>query len=317
MKWNTSDDHRIPVVCLMNDRDAERIVCVVVDKDYSGGTWDVLRKAKLETLRDPFLKHFADAFFPTDNTTRTFQPEPGCSEPTFTGSSADSAGLASIGLNMIASGLSKIIPKSAISAFFSQPGDSTVGIKTPLKVEFTFSADFCLTTGSEEIRVTAGALQEMKAWIEQNRRLRTGNVETGGLAWGEWDDATGIIWINSFSGPPPDSSHSPELFVRGVAGTKREHEMRIKNTRHTVGYIGEWHTHPVSRPLPSLTDIGGIHQNLTVGELPPNKTILMIVGKQSSTDTIGAYIFRRAKRRNTLWIVRLAGVQRTLPKSIL
>jgi integrative and conjugative element protein (TIGR02256 family) len=316
MKWTLSGEQRIPVACLIIDRDAQRMVAVIVDKEYTGGTWDVLRKAKLEILRDPFLKQFSDAFFPEDSTTRIFQPEPGCSEPTFIGSSADCGGLASVGLNMTASALSKVTPRSASALFWVQPIE-TEGTKPASLIEFSFPADFCLAAGSQEIRVTPGAFQEMRGWIAQNKRLRRGNVETGGLAWGEWDDATDIIWVSGFSGPPGDSTHSEDLFVRGVAGTKKEHESRTKITRRSVGYVGEWHTHPVSRPLPSLTDLEGIHQNLSVGGLPPRKTILMIIGKQSGVDSIGAYVFRRSQRGGVLSITNSAGVQRPLPGSIL
>jgi integrative and conjugative element protein (TIGR02256 family) len=316
MKSTMSGEQRAPVACLMIDRDAQRMVSVIVDKEYMGGTWDVLRKAKLETLRDPFLKQFSDAFFPKDNTSMTFQPEPGCSEPTFIGSSADCNGMASVGLNMTAKALSQITPRSATALFWGQPNENK-SAGAPSLVKFSFPADFCLTAGSQEIRVTPGALKELKGWIAQNKRLRRGNVETGGLAWGEWDDATSIIWVSGFSGPPPDSTHSEESFVRGVAGTKKEHESRIQITRGSVGYIGEWHTHPVSKPFPSVTDLEGIQQTLTVGGLPPRKIVLMIIGKQFGVDTIGAYVFRRSQRGEVFHVITSAGITKPLPGSIL
>jgi integrative and conjugative element protein (TIGR02256 family) len=135
----------------------------------------------------------------------------------------------------------------------------------------------------------------MRGWISQNHRLRRRAIETGGLLWGEWDDATGIVWVTDSSGPPPDSFHSEDAFICGVQGTAAEHERRTKLTRQSAGYIGMWHTHPDTKPFPSGTDISGMHHILTSGALPPRKNLLIIVGKESGQDVIGAYLFRRLK----------------------
>src|SRR6185295_4414864 len=117
------------------------------------------------------------------------------------------------------------------------------------------------------VRIKPSAMHEIMAWISQNRRIRHESVETGGLLWGEWDDATGIVWVTDASGPPPDSNHSEDLFLCGTKGTKKEHESRSKGSRLSVGYIGMWHTHPVSKPFPSTTDFAGMLQILTADEL--------------------------------------------------
>jgi integrative and conjugative element protein (TIGR02256 family) len=150
-----------------------------------------------------------------------------------------------------------------------------------------------LVLGDYQVRISQAAIREMRAWIAQNRRLRNRRIETGGLLWGEWDDATAIIWVTEASGPPPDSYHSEQEFKCGVEGTAAEHQSRTNMTRSSVGYIGMWHTHPDSQPLPSRTDIGGMHYLLTNGTLPLRKNVLLIFGKDSGQDTIGVCVFRR------------------------
>jgi len=285
--WNRGN--RVPLAAMMIDRTAQQLITAVVGKSYSGAVWHVWRNTKIELLRTDASSPFADGFFPSRITERPFQPEPGCSEPTFIGSAADSSGLAAIGLNLIATDLSTLSPESAISRLFGQPGSSTRSLR------FAFYPDFVIRADDYEVRITKAALHEMKAWISSNRRVRKSTVETGGLLWGEWDDATRIVWITDVSGPPPDSTHAETKFVCGVKGTKKEHDRRTEFTRGACGYIGMWHTHPVSEPWPSGIDLAGMHQILTKGGLPPRKNLLLIIGKDSGKDVVGAYLFRRMK----------------------
>jgi integrative and conjugative element protein (TIGR02256 family) len=312
IRWPTSEQNRVPVASLMLERSATRLITAVVGAQFSGGTWDAFRKAKIEILRDPSMNGFADGFFPAEITERPFQPEPGCSEPTFVGSSADSAALAAVGLNLIATQIKDIAPEAAISTFFSQPVVAS-GASSPRFVEH--SADFVLLLQDHQVRISQSALKEVKAWASKNRRTRKADVETGGLLWGEWDEATRIIWVTGASGPPPDSQHSAEHFVCGVVGTKEEHETRVRLSRRSVGYIGMWHTHPTSRALPSETDFAGMHDILTAGELPPRKNLLLIFGKEAGRDAVGAFLFRRIK--GDVYVHGLLEGRRPLPEKIL
>jgi integrative and conjugative element protein (TIGR02256 family) len=292
--WHSDRSRRVPVASVMVDQNAKRLITAVVGAEFSGAHWDVFRRIKLETLRDQSLDSFANSFFPFEINRNLFQPEPGCSEPTFVGSAADSASLAAIGLNLVALELDRNSSESAITHLFEQP-DNLANTDGRLSARFRFERDLVLVLGDHQVRISQAAIREMRAWIAQNRRLRNRKVETGGLLWGEWDDVTAIIWVTDASGPPPDSYHSKEQFRCGVEGTAAEHQSRTKMTRSSVGYIGMWHTHPDSQPLPSGTDIGGMHHILTNGTLPLRKNVLLIFGKDSGQDTIGVCVFRRVK----------------------
>lgn len=70
-------------------------------------------------------------------------------------------------------------------------------------------------------------------------------------------------------------------------------------SRLSIGFIGYWHTHPVSQPLPSKKDLLGMHEILTTGPLPPRKQVMMIIGKMRGRVTAGIYLFRRLSGNNT------------------
>lgn len=279
----------MPLAAMMIDRTAQQLMTAVVGTKYPGAAWHVWRNTKIELLLIDASSGFADGFFPSRITDRPFQPEPGCSEPTFIGSAADSSALAAIGLNLVATDLSKQPMESAVSHLFAQPTTSSKSLR------FEFDPDFVIRVNDYDVRITQAALHEMKAWISSNRRVRKRTVETGGLLWGEWDDATRIVWVTDASGPPPDSYHAETKFVCGVEGTREEHDRRSKFTRGAVGYVGMWHTHPISEPWPSEIDLAGMHQILTEGRLPPHRNLLFIVGKDSGRDALGVYLFRTKK----------------------
>ena len=91
--------------------------------NHSGGPLDLVRRLKLEACRKPQLSQILEAFWPTETSTQSFQPEPGCSEPTFIGSNADLAGLSARMLNAVAAGLQEPLkPHSGAGWLFEGSG---------------------------------------------------------------------------------------------------------------------------------------------------------------------------------------------------
>lgn len=287
--WNRTIKNRVPLASLVVDATAARLLVTIAGAEASGGSWDVFRKTKVELLRNSRTE-FADAFFPTASSTNLFQPEPGCSEPTFRGSAADASAMAAVGLNLIAQWFVALKPTAQHSMLFSLP---TSGQAAVLPALFEFGPDMVLPCAELELRVSPAVFKEVRGWAAQNRRKRAADVETGGLIWGEWDDATGVIWISDVSRPPADSKHSRELFVCGKKGTAAENAARQRHTRGALQYIGMWHTHPVSQPLPSEVDYAGMEQIFSMGPVPPSKNLLFIFGRVGSNDVLGAFPFVR------------------------
>lgn len=58
-------------------------------------------------------------------------------------------------------------------------------------------------------------------------------------------------------------------------------------------FVGIWHTHPVSPPLPSKVDLGAMVSILIDSETPPRHTVMLILGHAKSKPEWGFYIFRR------------------------
>src|SRR5207245_2478227 len=100
-----------------------------------------------------------------------------------------------------------------------------------------------VVAGHYRIRTTENVYREVRAWVQQNNRVRSAKHETGGLLWGLWDDAAEIIWVLDASGPPSDSTHAMERFTCGVDGTADEHDARLKQSHGLSGFVGMWHTH--------------------------------------------------------------------------
>ncbi len=78
-----------------------------------------------------------------------------------------------------------------------------------------------------------------------------------------------------------------------------------------------WHTHPISEPLPSTVDLGGMHEILTSGALPPRKNLLLIIGKDSGRDALGVHLFRRMKGDELSAVHELRVGRRALPEDFL
>ncbi len=144
-----------------------------------------------------------------------------------------------------------------------------------------------------DVRLGPVAWQAMDASIESSRRRRGPHVETGGLLFGERDDAAQLLWITDASGPPPDSRASRYGFECGIQGTAALNVAKRTQSHGSVQFVGTWHTHPEAAPLPSQIDLAGMAQIVTSVDPPINKALLVIVGHTPRHASIGAYLFRR------------------------
>ncbi len=291
-KWR-SQTKRVPVISMLLGHQANCGLVVVSKSFSSGGPSDAIRRLKLVACGRSELKPYSDEFWPVEPRTNLFQPEPGCSEPTFVGSAADVATLAGALLNLAAADIIVAQKSSASGHLVAQANHPSIKIsQSHVVVDWEPDLVAVDARGGYEVRISPASWREMRAWISRSARV-AGEKETGGLLFGEWDDAARVIWVTEVLGPPPDSQASEEGFVCGVLGTREANTEKAKRSRGSVQYIGMWHTHPVSRATPSSTDLIGMAAILADGSISVTKQLLLIVGETTSSPELGCYVFER------------------------
>lgn len=284
----------IPLLSMSVSAAAENGSVLVKMPQYSGGPHHIARQAKIEAFAKHAGHSLVKAFWPERETVKVFQPEPGCSAPTFIGSAADidhhAAGLLNIGLSRIESLASHAASLDLIAASWSRVDESM-----PHRLSYTFTGYARYSEqlhGYVVLRSDVAAL-DMTSEMKRITRTRSDKVETGGLIFGEIDDAHQMIWVDSLSGPPPDSSASETQFLCGTAGTKELNAFKSAASGKSSRFIGIWHTHPISRGRPSEDDLRAMLELLHFQEFPPRQVVMLIVGYAASRREENYYLYRR------------------------
>lgn len=295
LKRHVATTEPIPIASMIVGHQASHGLVVLSRPEHTGGSLDAYRHAKLVACNRPGLEKFADEFWPTSHR-ELFQPEPGCSDVTFVGSSADIAALAGMMLNCAASELSKNTAFTSSGHFVSQAHFNA------MKANANFSCRPAYRIldpyAGYEVRISNSAWNEILAWIQRSSRLHSESVETGGLLFGERNDACKVIWVDEVLGPPPDSKGSADGFICGVEGIVEANNEKRTRTRGSVQFIGMWHTHPNSIPIPSEIDINSMHQLTSSTDPPTPNLLLLIVGAFTApAPVLGAFVFRRSDFR--------------------
>jgi predicted acylesterase/phospholipase RssA/proteasome lid subunit RPN8/RPN11 len=292
---------QVPVVSMVVDSVCQKGCLVQLSNEFTGRILDGYRKGLLLACEDLNLKSFADAFYPDPNQPKLqiFQPEPGCSDPTFVGSSSDSAALASLMLEFAANALSPD-QKDASVWFVSKNINEDIS-----RLSRHIPHDYITIDkiNGYEIRIAPAAWKEIQAEVRRNKRTNGSRIETGGLLFGQRDDVLKIVWIDSATDPPPDSELSENNFICGVEGTKKLSEYKTKQSRGLTKCIGTWHTHPRSAPFPSDIDFNGMAQILLSDDFPRKKSLLLIVRPGNSYHQVGSYLFDRKDFERRLFTI--------------
>lgn len=229
-----------PIISVVTDSRCELTAMFAAPRTGAGPGYSA--GAALRYLKaDKAYERLVDAFWGSPDIDDLVQPEPGCSAPTFHGSAADVAGAASALVNQIGRYLDH--PTNHLAVFSALPhgqplpGGQPLRVETPIPTKIRANDDYTVLL-TEGARVTIHA-------IASNALDASPPLETGGLLFGERDDAARAITIGSASGPPPDSVHSHTRFIRGMSGVDDLVDMlghASDSERWT--YLGDWHSHP-------------------------------------------------------------------------
>jgi integrative and conjugative element protein (TIGR02256 family) len=292
------DGARPPIASLVLGHIADRALMTYAVAGAHGVAIDLDRRAKIELASTVTGRAMLDEFWPLQGrTANLFQPEPGCSDPTFVGSAADVFGLSASMLNVLSRWLCDANSSERRAYVLVAPGLTTKS-KFSAEHEFTWPPDavFVDERQSYQIRMTAAARNVLLAWIRAARRRMGPTVETGGLLFGQIDDFLKVVWIDEVSGPPPDSLASPTGFVCGVAGTADLNAEKSKRTRDSVRFIGMWHTHPYGRPRPSCTDLRAMSKLWKLPDFTARHFLMLIVGGSEGWYHMAGHLFARRRR---------------------
>ena len=273
---------------------AHHALLYVIGGDYTGGSADLSRKTKIAVLRQGSLLQFADDFWP-DGPRSLFQPEPGCSEPTFIGGHAEVMGLVGAMLTKLACEMGRNNPEEASSHLFTAAGVD-VGNRERREHDFSFESDVCLTESVHgyQVRIAPQAYKDLAEWIQRSEKLNGRSAETGGHIFGERNDAAKIVWVTEVTGPPPGSKASATEFVCGFKGVGRASQAKSWSTKGSVKFVGMWHTHPNGSPKPSDTDYKTMCNMVSDRTVPCPRSLLLIIGTalQDAFQVTGSLFFR-------------------------
>jgi proteasome lid subunit RPN8/RPN11 len=284
----------IPMLTMSVSAAAENGSVSVKMPEFNWGAHHIARQAKLEAFAKNAGHSLLKAFWPERETIKVFQPEPGCSAPTFIGSAADidhhAGGLLNLGLSRIES----LAPDAASLDLVAAPWlRSDDNVRHRLSYTFKGYARHREQMHGYTVLCSDVAELDMATELKRTARTRSEKVETGGLIFGEIDDSHEVIWVDSVSGPPPDSTASETQFLCGTAGTKELNAFKSAASGKSSRFIGIWHTHPISRGRPSQDDLRAMLELLHFQEFPPRQVVMLIVGFSATRREENYFLYRR------------------------
>lgn len=306
--WQMFDSQAPRFGAMVINGNAEKCLGIASHRGSLEGVWGTFMRLKNTVCFDAGHKNIVDDFYNTEKASEMlFQPEPGCSDPTYVGSCADIVSLVSVGLDHI---VKSAINVSAKDGLVFSANDNKIS-------KFKLSGFVEVAVGHYRVRVCKSVFSESSAWVKQNNRIRTQRHETGGLLWGLWDDSINVIWIFDVSGPPSDSSHEPAHFVCGVNGTAEEHEKRMALSFGSNGFVGLWHTHPNMSSRQSMTDVSQM-TDLVSSKIGHNKkrSVMLIFGRSAGAPSAGIYIYENIGLEESTEEIGVYESQLVLEKSV-
>lgn len=149
--------------------------------------------------------------------------------------------------------------------------ESPVISSESIKVD-PFTVLNCQDSSGWELRLKAG----IEAYL-LGECSRKAPKETGGVLVGVANYKTKTIHVFDIISEPQGSFGTHSRFVRGSKGLPEEIE-RIKDiTGGVIGYIGEWHSHPMNLKTLSAVDREAIGELRVINQLVPIPTCSLVV----------------------------------------
>lgn len=137
------------------------------------------------------------------------------------------------------------------------------------------------------IKVGSRPLQKMLRY----RQLRETEPEAGGVLLGRLIEGMGDVVIDEVTGPTRRDRRWRFGFFRSRDGAQRRIRTAWVESQQTRNYLGEWHTHPEDRPVPSTADLANWVRIVTESQYEQDSLIFLIVGRKS----VGAWELQKGR----------------------
>jgi integrative and conjugative element protein (TIGR02256 family) len=125
--------------------------------------------------------------------------------------------------------------------------------------------------------------------------------ETGGVLIGYRVDNEFVITDNT--GPGPNAKHELFNFARDIEYCNDKIEEIFEQSNGVLNYLGEWHTHPFGKPIPSLQDNKSMLGISETDSYQNDCPILIIVRKKGNEISIGTFIYQNRKRKKIDYVL--------------
>lgn len=138
-------------------------------------------------------------------------------------------------------------------------------------VNETSSRQLRFSNGSRDLVICASAVEVLRAHIQDGNKPEAGGILLG-KAYTDRDEVLNITV------PGPEDWRQRFGFIRRKRPAQRAIDTAWETSKGTLIYLGEWHTHPVPRPVPSGTDLRMIKRMLRTTVMEIDYLYLLIVG---------------------------------------
>ncbi|GAA1409768.1 Mov34/MPN/PAD-1 family protein [Oerskovia paurometabola] len=123
-------------------------------------------------------------------------------------------------------------------------------------------------------------------------------LETGGILLGHEEEGASATHLTGAGSPGPLAVREPRFFLRDLSHARMLALLAWERDRSQ--WVGEWHTHPLGRPMPSGLDLGSYAAHVQDPELGFRRFISVIVAWRATGEcTLGAWAIDSAEARAT------------------
>ncbi|WP_448103471.1 ThiF family adenylyltransferase [Pedobacter panaciterrae] len=140
----------------------------------------------------------------------------------------------------------------------------------------------CLNNSGWQVRLFPGLAEALLKLTNEHSP-----VETGGVLIGVANYKLKTIYVFEIVPAPPDSKASTARFQRGILGLPKAIDDIKRQTGEVIGYVGEWHSHPMNLERLSSIDLDTIDRLKVINSAVPIPTCAIVVTK----DKILPFVF--------------------------